>query len=95
MFLNLPNNRGVFLLSRKCGKTTAIAWTRSKIQKSSLPSWPRLLQNTVATQINVNLIPPKYFVAFAFVLIFIGTDDLSHSCLHRYFTPNLLSLSLS
>ena len=26
----------------------------------------------------VELIPPKYFVAFAFALIFIGTDDLSH-----------------
>ena len=36
----------------------------------------------------VKLIPPKYFVAFAFVLIFIAADDLSHSCSHTYFTPN-------
>ena len=34
------------------------------------------------------LIPLKYFFTFAFVLLSIGTDDLSHSCPHRYFTPN-------
>ena len=43
---------------------------------------------SIATQIEVKLIPSKYFVAFAFVLIFAGTDDLLHSCSHRYFTPN-------
>ena len=36
----------------------------------------------------MQLIPPKYFVAFALALILIGTDDLSHSCSHAYFTPN-------
>ena len=36
----------------------------------------------------VKFIPRKYFFAFAFILILIGTDDLSHSCPHRYFTPN-------
>ena len=44
---------------------------------------------TVATEIKVNLIPREYFVAFAFALILIGTDDTSHSCPHRDFTPNL------
>ena len=44
-------------------------------------------QGTVATQIKVKLIPPKYFIAFAFVLILLGTDALSHSCSHRHFTP--------
>ena len=44
--------------------------------------------STVATQIQVKLVPPKYFVVLAFVLILAGTDDLSHSCLHWYFTPN-------
>ena len=43
---------------------------------------------TVATEIKVKLIPQEYFVAFAFALILIGTDDHSHSCSHRYFTPN-------
>ena len=38
-------------------------------------------------KIEVKSIPPKYFVAFAFVLILIGTDDPLHSCSHRYFTP--------
>ena len=33
---------------------------------------------TVATEVKVTLIPPKYFVAFAFVLILIGTDDMSY-----------------
>ena len=40
-----------------------------------------------ATQIKVKFIPPKYFVAFTFIMILIGTHDLSHSCSHRYFTP--------
>ena len=46
---------------------------------------------TVDTEIKVKLIPRKYFFAFAFVFIsyYINlTDDLSHSCLHGYFTPN-------
>ena len=46
-------------------------------------------QDTVTTQTKLKLIPPKYDVAFAFVLIFIGTDDLSLSSSHRYFAPNL------
>ena len=37
---------------------------------------------------NMKLILPKYFLAFAFVLILIGTDDVSHLCSHRYVTPN-------
>ena len=37
----------------------------------------------------MTLIPPKFFGAVAFVLTLIGTDDLSHSCSHRYFTQNL------
>ena len=48
---------------------------------------------------NVERMPPKYLVAFAFVLRLIGTDYLSHSCLHvnsrcicdRYFNPKLPS----
>ena len=36
----------------------------------------------------MTLIPRKYSFAFAFVLKLIGSDDLSHSCSHRYFTPN-------
>ena len=44
---------------------------------------------TVATEIRVKLIHFEYFVAFAFALIFIGTDDTSHSCSHTNFTPNL------
>ena len=36
---------------------------------------------TVVTEAKVKSIPPKYVVASAFVLILIGTDDLSHSCL--------------
>ena len=41
--------------------------------------------HTVATKMmNVELIPSRYLVAFAFVTrdIDIGTDDLSQSCLH-------------
>ena len=37
----------------------------------------------------MKLIPREYFVAFAFALILIGTDDALHSCSHRDFTPNL------
>ena len=37
--------------------------------------------DTAATQIEVKLIPPKYFVAFAFVLLLIGTEDVSHACI--------------
>ena len=33
------------------------------------------VESTVATESKVKLIPPKYFVAFVFVLILIGTDD--------------------
>ena len=39
-------------------------------------------------EIKVKLIPPKCFVAVAFVLVLIGTRLLSHSRSHRYFTPN-------
>ena len=42
----------------------------------------------VDTEIKVKLIPPKYVFALTFVLILIGQNDLSHSCPHRYFTPN-------
>ena len=31
---------------------------------------------------------PQKIIACMFVLMSIGTDDLSHSCSHRYFTPN-------
>ena len=44
--------------------------------------------NTVATEIKVKLIPRKYSFAFAFVMILIGADDLSHSCSYKHFTPN-------
>ena len=37
---------------------------------------------TVATPMDVQLIPPKSLVAFTLVMISIGTDDLSHSCVH-------------
>ena len=37
----------------------------------------------------MKLIPREYFVAFAFALILIGTDDTLHSYSHRHFTPNL------
>ena len=43
---------------------------------------------TIATQTNI-WFPPRYVVAFAFVLLLIGTDDISHSCSHRYFTPSV------
>ena len=49
------------------------------------PKRPPRIKITVATQIKVKLIP-KYFVAFAFVMILIGTYDLPHACSHRYFT---------
>ena len=41
--------------------------------------------HTVDTESKVKLIPRKYFFAFADIN---WTDDLSHSCPHRYFTPN-------
>ena len=53
--------------------------------------WSRVccfLMLPLTHKIKVKSIPQKHFGAFAFVLIFIGTDDISHSCLHRYFTPN-------
>ena len=44
--------------------------------------------STVDTEIKVKSIPQTHFIAFDFVLILIGTDDLSHACPHRCFAPN-------
>ena len=47
---------------------------------------------TIATDMNVIAILPNYLVVFAFVLIFIWTDHLSHSCLHVIDTSPRISL---
>ena len=49
---------------------------------------PFVHSHTIDTEIKVKLISQQYFGAFAFVLILIGADGLSHSCPHRYFASN-------
>ena len=45
-------------------------------------------KTTVGTEIEVKLIPQKYFFRFRFRFDINWTDDLSLSCPHRYFTLN-------
>ena len=46
------------------------------------------VRGRIGIVLKCNEFPQKMFFAFAFVLILFGTEDLSHACPHRYFTPN-------
>ena len=48
----------------------------------------RLFESTVNTEIKVTLIPQNVFLCFRFRIDIMWTDDLLHSCPHRYFTRN-------
>ena len=54
-------------------------------EKFLMQSWRTI---PLTRKFKAKLIPHNYFFGFAFALDIDWTDDLSHSCLHRYFTPN-------